>query len=216
MNKIFKHENIGLWIIFVVTMLIGIISYNYLPVQIPTHFDISGNPDDFSHRIFIFLEPFIILVMIVGAEIARNVDPKRNAYNKFNKQYYLIFFLVALLMLGVQLYTIAYSLKMKVLNISILMPFALGLLFTIIGNSMPKFKQNYYAGIRTSWTLADEEVWFKTHRLGGKVWFLGGIIIMISSILPDNYKTKALFGAIMILALVPTIYSYLVYKKKFK
>lgn len=216
MNKIFKQENIKLWILFAVTMLIGLISYNYLPEQIPTHFDVAGNPDDYSGRIFIFLEPLIILFMIVGAEIARNVDPKKNSYSKFNKQYYLIFFLVSLLMLGVQLYTIAFSLNMKILNISILMPFAVGLLITIIGNSMPKFKQNFYAGIRTSWTLSDEEVWFKTHRLGGKVWFFGGILMMISSILPDFYKTKVFFGIIIIMSLVPGIYSYVIYKNKKK
>ena len=215
MNKIFKHDNIKLWIIFAVTLLIGLISYSYLPEQIPMHFDAAGNIDSYGGRIFIFLESFIVLAMIVIAEVARNVDPKKNAYNKFNKQYYMIFFLVSLLMLGVQLYTIAVSLNIKIINISMIMPFVMGLLFAIIGNSMPKFKQNFYAGIRTSWTLSDEEVWFKTHRLGGKIWFLGGILMMISAILPDYLKTKIFFGIIIIITLVPTIYSYVIYKKKY-
>jgi len=216
MNKIFKHENIKLWILFAVTLLIGLISYNHLPEQIPIHFDVAGNVDDFGGRIFIFLEPFIILAMIVLAEVSRNVDPKKNAYNKFNKQYYLIFFLVSLLMLGIQLYTIAFSMNIKILNISIIMPFATGLLFTIIGNSMPKFKQNFYAGIRTSWTLSDEEVWFKTHRFGGKVWFIGGIIMMITAIIPGNLKTFIFFVAIAASTLSPIIYSYVIYKRKYK
>lgn len=215
MNKIFKHDNIKLWIIFAVTLLIGLISYSYLPEQIPMHFDVAGNIDSYGGRIFIFLEPFVVLAMIVIAEVARNVDPKKNAYNKFNKQYYMIFFLVSLLMLGVQLYTIAVSLNIKVINISMIMPFVMGVLFTVIGNSMPKFKQNFYAGIRTSWTLSDEEVWFKTHRLGGKIWFLGGILMMISAILPDYLKTKIFFGTIMIMTLVPMIYSYVIYKRKY-
>lgn len=215
MNKIFKHDNIKLWIIFAVTLLIGLISYSYLPEQIPMHFDAAGNIDSYGGRIFIFLEPFVVLAMIVIAEVARNVDPKKNAYNKFNKQYYMIFFLVSLLMLGVQLYTIAVSLNIKVINISNIMPFLMGVLFTVIGNSMPKFKQNFYAGIRTSWTLSDEEVWFKTHRLGGKIWFIGGILMMISTILPDYMKTKIFFGTIMIMTLVPMIYSYVIYKKKY-
>lgn len=214
MNKIFKHDNIKLWILFALTLLTAIISYSYLPEQIPIHFDAAGNVDNYSGRIYIFLEPFVILAMIVLAEVARNIDPKKNSYNKFNKQYYLIFFLVSLLMLGIQLYTIAFSLNIKVLNISIIMPFAVGLLFTIIGNSMPKFKQNFYAGIRTSWTLSDEEVWYKTHRLGGKVWFIGGLLMMISAILPDYLKTKVFFGIVIILALVPIIYSYVIYKNK--
>lgn len=216
MNKIFKHENIKLWILFAITLIIGVISYSYLPEQIPIHFDVKGNVDNYGGRINIFLAPAIILFMIIVAEVAKNVDPKKNAYNKFNKQYYLIFFLVSILMLGIQLYTLAFSMNIKIFNISILMPFAVGLLFTIIGNSMPKFKQNFYAGIRTSWTLTDEEVWFKTHRFGGKVWFIGGIIMMVSSILPDYFKTKVFFGVVILLIVAPMVYSYIVYKKKYQ
>ncbi len=214
MNKIFKQENIKLWVLFAVTLLIGLASYKYLPEQIPIHFDFAGNVDDYGGKIYILLAPFIILLMIVSAEVARNVDPKKSAYNKFNKQYYLIFFLVSILMFGIQLYTLAYSMNIKVLSISIFMPFAVGLLFTIIGNSMPKFKQNFYAGIRTSWALADEEVWFKTHRFGGKIWFAGGILMMISSILPGKLKTVVFFAVIILISVLPTVYSYIVYKKK--
>lgn len=214
MNKIFKHENIKLWILFAATLIIGLVSYGKLPDQIPIHFDVAGNVDNYGGRIYIFLAPFIILFMIITAEVAKNVDPKKSAYSKFNKQYYLIFFLVSVLMLLVQLYTLAYSLNIKILNISILMPFSVGLLFTFIGNSMPKFKQNFYAGIRTSWTLSDEEVWFKTHRFGGKIWFIGGIIMMISSLLPGSSKMWIFFGTVGVLTLAPMVYSYVIYKNK--
>lgn len=214
MNKIFKHENIKLWILFAITLIIGLVSYGKLPDQIPIHFDVAGNVDNYGGRIYIFLSPLIILFMIITAEVAKNIDPKKNAYNKFNKQYYLIFFLVSILMLLVQLYTLAYSLNIKILNISILMPFAVGLLFTFIGNSMPKFKQNFYAGIRTSWTLSDEEVWFKTHRFGGKIWFIGGIIMMISSLLSGSLKMWIFFGTVAVLTIAPMVYSYVIYKNK--
>lgn len=214
MNKIFKHENIKMWILFVITLIIGLASYSHLPEQIPIHFDIAGNVDNYGGKIYIFMEPFIILFMIIIAEVAKNIDPKKSAYNKFNKQYYLIFLLISILMLFVQLYTLAYSFNIKILNISILMPFLVGLLFTFIGNMMPKFKQNFYAGIRTSWTLSDEEVWFKTHRFGGKVWFIGGIIMMISSILPNSLKMWIFFGAVAVLTIAPMVYSYVIYKNK--
>ncbi|WMJ78883.1 MULTISPECIES: SdpI family protein [unclassified Sedimentibacter] len=216
MNKIFKKENYKQWILFLVTFLIALISYSYLPEQIPVHFDIAGNVDRYAGRIYIFLAPFVILIMNIFAELFKNVDPKREAYNKFNKQYYMIFLLVSLLMMIIQLYTIAFSLNIKIMNISILMPFAVGLLFAIIGNYMPKFKQNFYAGIRTSWTLSDEEVWFKTHRLGGKIWFAGGIAMMVSAILPSYLKMKVFLGIVIIITLIPIIYSYIAYKNKFK
>src|SRR5699024_2994236 len=136
--------------------------------------------------------------------------------SKFTKQYYLVFFAVALLLLGLQLYIIAFSLGINVVNISTIMPLVIGILFTIIGNAMPKFKQNFYAGIRTSWTLSDEEVWFKTHRLGGKIWFIGGILMIISSIMPANIKSILFYSVAAALVLIPIIYSYIVYRNKEK
>ena len=152
--------------------------------------------------------------MILLAEFARNADPKKASYKKFKKEYYLIFLLVSLLMLFIELYTIAVSLNMKVFNIKMLMPGAVGLMFVVIGNLMPKFKQNFYAGIRTSWTLADEEVWFKTHRLGGKVWFIGGLLMILTVFMPNALKSIIFFGTVLALVLIPIIYSYVIYKKQ--
>lgn len=214
MGRIFKRENIKIWVLFAITFLIAIISYNYLPDQIPIHFDVAGNVDNYENKIFIFLTPAIILFMIITAEVAKNVDPKKNSYDKFKKPYYLIFFLVSLLMFLIELYTIAFSLNMKIFNINILMPISTGLLFTILGNSMPKFKQNFYAGIRTSWTLSDEEVWFKTHRFGGKIWFIGGLLMMVTAVLPDKLKIVLFLLIVAVLAIVPIAYSYVIFKNK--
>ncbi len=216
MNRIFRHENIKTWILFAVTLLVGLISYNYLPERIPIHFDAAGNIDRYGGRISIFLAPAVIAAMTLLAEFVRNVDPKRNAYNKFNKQYYMIFFAVSLLMFMIQLYTIAISMNIEILNISIIMPVAIGMLFTVIGNSMPKFKQNFYAGIRTSWTLSDEEIWFKTHRFGGKLWFIGGILMMVTAVLPKNMNFIVLPSLALVLGLLPVIYSYVIYRNKYK
>lgn len=216
MNKIFNQNNFKMWIVFVVSLLIAIISYGYLPDMIPIHFDAAGNVDNYADRISIFLTPAINLMMIILAEVVRSIDPKKSAYEKFNKQYYLLFFLVSLLMLVIELYTIAFSLNMKIFNINAIMPFGVGLLFTLIGNMMPKFKQNFYAGIRTSWTIADSDVWYRTHRLGGKLWFIGGILMMVSAILPTQLKMILFFTVVAVLVIVPMAYSYVIYRRKHK
>lgn len=213
--KIFNRDNIKLWIIFAVSLLIAIVSYGFLPDTIPIHFDAAGNVDNYENKIFIFLTPAINLGMIILAEVARNVDPKKNAYEKFSKQYYLIFFLVSLLMLAIEIYTIAFSMNKDIFNINVIMPFAVGLLFAVLGNMMPKFKQNFYAGIRTSWTIADSDVWYKTHRLGGKVWFVGGILMMVSSILPTPFKVVLFFTVVAAITIIPIVYSYIIYRNKY-
>ena len=69
----------------------------------------------------------------------------------------------------------------------------IAVLFTVIGNLMPKFKHNYFIGIKTPWTLASEEVWFATHRLGGKLWFYGGLIMIIFSFIPGAVVSGIIF-----------------------
>lgn len=212
--KIFKKENIKIWVLFIATLITGLASYGYLPEQIPIHFNVWGNVDNYGGRLYIFLAPAVILLMLILAEVLRNIDPKKNVYNKFNKQYYLIFFLIAVLMLVIQLYTLAYSFNKNIININLLIPFFIGLLFTFLGYAMPKFKQNYFVGIKTSWTLADEEVWDKTHNFGGKVWFVGGILMMLSSVLPANIKMIVFLSTVVIISLVPIIYSYVIFRRK--
>jgi uncharacterized membrane protein len=89
----------------------------------------------------------------------------------------------------------------------------LGLLFIILGNYMPKVKTNYFIGIRTPWTLANETVWTRTHRFGGKVFFISGIIILVSAFAPSSIRAVLLIASIVCIAVVPMVYSYAVYKK---
>lgn len=180
------------------------------------HFNAAGDIDNYGNKIFIFLAPCIIILMIFLAEVMKNIDPKKNSYNNFKRQYYMIHFIVSLLMLLIELYTIAVSFDIKIVNISYIMILALGTMFVILGNLMPKFKHNYFVGIRTSWTLADEDVWFKTHRFGGKIWFVGGILMMLTVFLPPDFNFIFFIAIAFIIALIPIIYSYIIYKNNSK
>lgn len=96
----------------------------------------------------------------------------------------------------------------------ILMNLGFGLLFLLIGNYMPKFRQNATIGIRVKWTLENEENWNATHRFGGKVWVAAGLLCMIGALLPSRVMTVILIAAITLAAVVPIVYSYLYYKKQ--
>ena len=91
---------------------------------------------------------------------------------------------------------------------------AIGILFLFIGNELPKVKSNFFMGIRTPWALCSEENWRRTHRLGGKCFFTAGIILILAAFLPSQ---KLVFGImfvlIMVASLVPTLMSYLWYRK---
>ena len=96
-------------------------------------------------------------------------------------------------------------------NIAIdkVIPFMVGVLFVVMGNYLPKSKSNFFYGIKTPWTLTSEEVWKKTHRLGGKLFVISGLIIIVSSLLfKGNIQFIILLILIVIAGIIPTIASY--------
>lgn len=90
----------------------------------------------------------------------------------------------------------------------------LGLLFTVIGNFLPKCRQNRTIGIKVIWTLASAENWNATHRFGGPVWMLGGIVMMLCACLPLKIGMPLFIADIIFFTLVPIVYSWLYYKKQ--
>ena len=92
----------------------------------------------------------------------------------------------------------------------------IGIMLIVIGNYMPKFKQSFFCGIKTPWALADEENWYKTHRVGGKLWVIGGLLFVIVAFLPQPLMEIILVINLLVLVVVPYLYSYLIYRKKYK
>ena len=93
--------------------------------------------------------------------------------------------------------------------------FFFGVMFLVLGNYMPKIRQNHTLGIRVKWTLASEENWNATHRFAGKVWVAGGLLCMVCALIPSIVVVLAAFVVlILVMALVPTVYSYRFYRRQ--
>jgi uncharacterized membrane protein len=212
MQKFFHPYNRKIWLVFILTLLIGIFIFPKLPEEIPVHFDVSGHADSYGSRWTIFLAPGINFAMIFLAESLRKIDPKSGTYKKFEPHYYNIHFIIALLMMGIQLMTIFYTFGYEI-NVSRIMPLMMGLLFIFLGNMMPKFKPNYFVGIKTSWTLASERVWYMTHRLAGKVWVIGGLFAVFLVFLPTRAIVWAFIIILAFLVLIPVLASLYFYQK---
>ena len=92
-----------------------------------------------------------------------------------------------------------------------------GFLFLFLGNMMPKVKQNFFMGMKTPWALSSETVWNKTQRLGGKMFFFGGILMVLGSFLVrEKVLMGLLIGIAILICVVPTVMSYLWYQKEWK
>src|SRR5699024_1113102 len=122
-------------------------------------------------------------------------------------------FFVALLMWSIQLLTIAYVFGYEI-NIARVMPFIMGVMFIFLGNIMPKFKHNYFVGIKTSWTLASEKDWYLTHSFTGVIWVNGGIIIMFSEFLQVEIIAGIYYAIVKVLVVIQFGAYYYFYREE--
>jgi uncharacterized membrane protein len=89
-----------------------------------------------------------------------------------------------------------------------------GVLFTFLGNLMYNIKPNYFIGIRLPWTLEDDNNWKLTHRVAGVVWFAGGIVCLMTSLLiPAKPMFVVLLSVTALLVLIPSVYSFVLYRR---
>ena len=189
-------------------ILVGVILWNQLPEQLPIHWNMQGEIDDWCSKAFaVFAMPLILLAFHWIAVFATLSDPKN--HTNTNKVLHLIFWLVPILsiMLSAVTYSVAMGGEMRVEAVT---PVFLGLTFVIIGNYLPKCKQSYTIGIKCPWTLHSEENWNRTHRLAGWIWVIGGALMMLTGFCNALWISMSI-GLIM--ALIPVIYSYILHRK---
>ena len=198
-------------LIILLPMLAGLLLWGRLPERMPTHWGVDGTVDGWSGKAFAVLGmPAILLAMHWLCVAITAADPKNK--DQTPKIVGLILWLCPLISVAVGVMTYATALGADV-RVGWVMPIALGVMFVVIGNYLPKCKQNFTIGIKVPWTMADEANWNATHRFGGKVWVAGGMLLMACAFLPTAAVPFALVGSLILLSVVPVVYSYLYYRK---
>jgi len=211
MNKYLK-EGI-LWILNIIPLIYLVSIWNVLPEQVPTHFDLAGNVNGWSGKqdlvgIILFLGIGIYFLMLFVPKF----DPKKKI-EQMGEKYYSLRLLMGVFMALLSLYLL-YVAKAGKINPFLLIGL-IGGFYTMLGNYLQTVKPNYFIGIRTPWTLESEETWKKTHRLAGKLWMIGGLLIIaIAFLIKSNSILSTTFFVItLIITLVPVVYSYLEFRK---
>lgn len=211
-----KKATIFVWTIGLLCLLAAICIYPSLPDMIPIHWDLQGNVNGYGDPLSIFLFPILSLGIDIGMVVTRKIDPKREQYARFHGVYQGFRILLSVFMAAVFAITILQILYPDTSYLSIVVPIATGILLLYIGNEMPKIRPNYFFGIKTPWTLANEDVWRKTHRISGRIWVIGAILCMLTGCLPDAWILPAMLGILLIMVLYPILYSYLLFHKQEK
>ena len=211
MMKANKKTLIITSIVTILPVLIGIICWNRLPEVMATHFGFNNEANGFSSKAFaVFGLPMILLAVLwVGAFVTAH-DPKRQ--NISPKMFSLMLWIAPVISLvaAATIYPVNLGYELDIAFFSELL---LGLMFIIIGNYLPKARQNYTIGIKIPWTLANEENWNRTHRLAGYLWMICGILMILIS-LTRFVPAEWLVGIFLIMVLVPCIYSFWLHAEK--
>lgn len=193
-------------------VLFGSIMWNELPDRMPVHWGVSGEANGWSSKPFaVFAMPALILCVHWICIIATLADRKNKDQNK--RILGTVLWISPAISLFVSLITYAAAFDVNI-NIGSAAFGLLGIVFIFIGNYMPKIKPNRTIGIKIPWTLKNEENWYHTHRIAGKIWVAAGIICLLCIFIPAPFSL-IIGGTVLLMAVVvPTLYSYLYYKKK--
>jgi len=213
MNKYLK-ESI-LWVLIVLPYVYLATIWNNLPKIVPTHFNISGNADAWSGKSTLLILPGALGVGIYLLMLLIPVlDPKKKIQQMGDK-YYTFRFMLTIFMSLLATYLLYVSNTGSLKNPNMLIAL-IGALFAMLGNYFQTVRPNYFIGIRTPWTLENEQTWKKTHRLGGRLWMAGGVLIAILSFFISNNSVLAItFGVILaVLVIIPVVYSYFEFQKQ--
>ena len=190
-------------LLLLIPVIVGLLLWDKLPDPMPMHWDIHGEVDGWSNKATaVFGMPALMLAMQWLCLFACTADPKYKNYNPKMLKMVLWVCPGIGLILCAMVYPAALGYEIP---IEVIMPLLVGAMFMAFGNWLPKCKQTYTMGIKLPWTLASEENWNATHRFGGKIWFFGGILTILSTLIGNFW---ILLGILILMCLLPTIYSY--------
>jgi len=195
-----------------ISFIIGISFYSLLPDKVASHWNAKGEVDGYMSKFGgLFLMPVISLVLLLLFIIIPKIDPLKHNIEKFRKYFDGFIVLMMLFLFYLYILTILWNIGVRFNFVHLLVPI-FSIFFYYCGILIQKAQRNWFIGIRTPWTLSNEQVWNKTHKIGGILFKIAGIISLIGILLPE-YALFFVICPLIIASLFPVIYSYFAYQK---
>jgi uncharacterized membrane protein len=188
--------------------------YDSMPEQVPTHWGASGEPDQWTPREkmlpYLLIFPAVMAAMVLLTLVLPWLSPKGFELERFRDTYFYVMMVVVALM-GYMHFAVSLSYVQPKAKTIELMLGGMSLFFAALGNVMGKVQRNFFLGVRTPWTLANETVWNQTHRLTGWLWVPFGLIGCVAILC--GLPILIWIGALFVVVLVPVFYSLWLYKR---
>jgi len=207
-----KKSSIAILSIILISFILGFYFYRLMPDQLASHWNSRGEVDDYLPKFWgLFLLPLVSLALFLLFLFVPRIDPFKENIKIFRKYYDLVWVCLFVFLFYIFALTVIWNLGYQFNFILSFTPAMAGLWF-LLGYILPRLKRNWFIGIRTPWTLSSEEVWDRTHQVGGRLFKLSGLIALIGLAFP-NLASSFVLLPVLFSALYVTVYSYLAYRK---
>ncbi|MCM2326000.1 MAG: SdpI family protein [Candidatus Woesearchaeota archaeon] len=195
-----------------ISLIIGLYIYPRMPGQMASHWNIRGEVDDYMSRFWgVFLIPFIHASLMLLLLTLPRIDPLDKNIDRFKGDYHGFLIVFSIYMLFIYIWTLLWNLGVH-MSPNLIMPIGISVLFYHIGVLLEKTRRNWFIGIRTPWTLNSEKIWLKTHKVGGKLFKISGLIAFIGMLF-EAYSWIFIIVPIAFSTLYSIAYSYKEYKE---
>ncbi len=207
-----KTRYFGICVALVLLVLIAlVIAFPHLPDRVPTHWGGQNRVNGYSSRGSLFVwGPGLMTGMILVFAALPWLSPKRFEVDTFKSTYLYIMVLTVGFLAYVNILILWFALSGSVNMVRACLG-GISVLIALMGNVMGKVRRNFWVGIRTPWTLANERVWNATHRFAAKAMVLvgaAGLIVALNGAVFWVWFAMVLGGL-----LIPVLYSLIYYKR---
>ena len=204
----------AMWLLALLPLALVAVLYARLPDQVPMHWGIDGEVNRWGSKSELWLMGALGPLFALLFQFLPRLDPRKRSYEKFQKYYEATALVLTAFIAVIMGVTLAEILRPGTLSLGRVISALVGLLFLFLGNLMGKVKSNFFLGIRNPWTLSDPDVWNRTQRLSGRLSFVSGLLILLSSFLMGAIVIILLVFLCSVLCLVvPAVMSRVWYKR---
>jgi uncharacterized membrane protein len=205
---------IGCALLAVAAVIASAVAWPRLPDPTPVHWNLAGEADGFGSRWGLALLGPVLTLTFLGLFVAIPIiGPWRKAFEESSAVYNRIVLVLVAMMAGIHV-ALLYSAASESARMTPALPVIIGVSLAFIGNAFGKIRRNFYVGIRTPWTIASEEVWERTHRAGGRLFVVHGILCAATALLVPLWVCFIiLIGGVVAIAIWSVVYSLMLYRK---
>lgn len=210
-----RPANIIIPTLIILSFALAIYFYPQMPDKMAFHWNVKNEVNSYTSRFWaLFMMPLLSVGLYILFIILPMIDPKRENIEEFRKYYDRFMMVFFLFMFYIFSLTLIWN-KGTTFNMAQFIVPAFGVLFIYVGILVKHAKQNWFIGIRTPWTLSNKVVWDKTHKIGGILFMIAGIICFFAALVPEIAYYLVL-GPIILIFIFVIVYSYIEFRKQTK